>query len=58
MQLEAGFPHRGFGHGQRRRAPVDVHACADSIVIRPDGRIVAEHPRAFGRKRLIYELTA
>src|SRR4029434_10303384 len=29
--------------------PVEVHAYADRIVIRQDGRIVAEHPRSFGR---------
>ena len=32
------------GHGR----PVEVHAYADRI-IRQDGRIVAEHPRSFGR---------
>src|SRR5215217_5052302 len=29
--------------------PVEVHAYADRIVIRQDGRIVAEHHRSFGR---------
>jgi hypothetical protein len=29
--------------------PVEVHAYADRIVIRQDGRIVGEHPRSFGR---------
>jgi hypothetical protein len=29
--------------------PVEVQAYADRIVIRQDGRIVAEHPRSFGR---------
>jgi len=29
--------------------PVDVHAYADRIVIRQDGRIAGEHPRSFGR---------
>jgi hypothetical protein len=29
--------------------PVEIHAYADHIVIRQDGRIVAEHPRSFGR---------
>ena len=29
--------------------PVDIHAYADRIVIRQDGRVVAEHERAFGR---------
>jgi len=35
--------------------PVEVHAYADRIVIRQDGRIVAEHPRGFGRNQTIYD---
>src|SRR3989440_2269463 len=35
--------------------PVEVHAYADHIVIRQDGRIVAEHPRSFGRGETIYD---
>jgi transposase len=35
--------------------PVDVHAYADRIVVRQDGRIVAEHERAFGRGRFVYD---
>ena len=35
--------------------PVDIHAYADRIVIRQDGRIVAEHPRAFGRGKIEYD---
>ena len=35
--------------------PVEVHAYADRIVIRQDGRIVAEHPRSFGRGETIYD---
>jgi hypothetical protein len=35
--------------------PVRVHAYADRIVIRQDGRIVAEHPRSFGRGDTIYD---
>ncbi len=35
--------------------PVDVHAYADRIVIRQDGRLVAEHPRAFGRGKIEYD---
>jgi hypothetical protein len=35
--------------------PVEVHAYADRIVIRQDGRIVAEHPRAFGRGDTVYD---
>jgi transposase len=34
--------------------PVEVHAYADRIVIRQDGRIVAEHPRSFGRGETVY----
>jgi transposase len=34
---------------------VEVHAYADRIVIRQDGRIVGEHPRAFGRGETIYD---
>src|SRR5271166_4930688 len=29
--------------------PVEIHAYADRVVIRQDGRIVAEHPRRYGR---------
>src|SRR5450755_4599148 len=35
--------------------PVEVHAYADHIVIRQDGRIVAEHPRSFGRGETTYD---
>jgi transposase len=35
--------------------PVEVHAYADRILIRQDGRIVAEHPRSFGRGATIYD---
>ena len=35
--------------------PVDVHAYADRIVIRQDGRLVAEHPRCYGRAETIYD---
>ena len=35
--------------------PVDIHAYADRIVVRQDGRIVAEHKRAFGRGRIVYD---
>ena len=35
--------------------PVEVHAYADRIVIRQDGRIVAEHPRSFGGRETIYD---
>src|SRR5271169_6313620 len=35
--------------------PVDVHAYADRIVIRQDGRIVAEHPRSFGRGDTVFD---
>src|ERR1700709_444668 len=35
--------------------PVEVHAYADRIVIRQDGRIVAEHPRSFSRGDTLYD---
>jgi len=35
--------------------PVEVHAYADRIIIRQDGRIVAEHPRSFDRGETIYD---
>ena len=35
--------------------PVDIHAYADRIVIRQDGRVVAEHPRCYGRAETIYD---
>jgi transposase len=35
--------------------PVEVQAYAGRIVIRQDGRIVAEHPRSFGRGETIYD---
>ena len=35
--------------------PVEVHAYADRIVIRQDGRIVGEHRRSFGRAQTIYD---
>jgi hypothetical protein len=34
---------------------VEVHAYADRIVIRQDGRIVAEHQRSFGRGETVYD---
>jgi transposase len=35
--------------------PVEVQAYADRIVIRQDGRIVAEHQRSFGRGETVYD---
>jgi hypothetical protein len=35
--------------------PVEIHAYADRIVIRQDGRIVGEHARAFGRGEMTYD---
>src|ERR1043165_4456226 len=35
--------------------PVEVHAYADRIVIRQDGRVVAEHSRSFGRGETVYD---
>ncbi len=35
--------------------PVEIHAYADRIVIRQDGRIVAEHRRSYSRGETIYD---
>jgi len=35
--------------------PVEIHAYADRVVIRQDGRIVAEHPRCYGRGETMYD---
>src|SRR5271155_4832551 len=35
--------------------PVDIHAYADRIVVRQDGRTVAEHRRCYGRGETIYD---
>lgn len=34
--------------------PVEVHACAERIVIRQDGVVVGEHARAFGRGQPVH----
>jgi transposase len=34
---------------------VEVHAYADRIVVRQDGRVVGDHPRSFGRGETIYD---
>jgi hypothetical protein len=34
---------------------VSVHAYADRVVIRRDGQVVGEHPRVFGRDRIVFE---
>jgi transposase len=35
--------------------PVEIHAYADRVLIRQDGRTVAEHPRSYGRGKTIYD---
>ncbi len=35
--------------------PVEIHAYADRIVIRQDGRIVAEHARFYERGETVYD---
>ena len=35
--------------------PVEIHAYADRIVIRQDGRVVAEHRRSYSRGETIYD---
>mgnify|MGYP006429834219 FL=1 len=35
--------------------PVQVRGYAEGVVIRLDGEVVAEHPRAFGRDKVVYD---
>jgi transposase len=35
--------------------PVDIYAYADRIVLRQNGEVVGEHPRAFGRDKIEYD---
>jgi hypothetical protein len=35
--------------------PVDVHAYADRIIMRQDGKVVGEHARCFGRAETVYD---
>ena len=35
--------------------PVEVRAYAERIEVRQDGRVVADHPRAFGRDQTVYD---
>jgi hypothetical protein len=35
--------------------PVDIHAYADRVVIRQEGRILAEHRRSYGRGETVYD---
>src|ERR1700729_3449361 len=35
--------------------PVEVHAYAERVVLRQDGRIVGEHPRKYGRGEIAYD---
>ena len=35
--------------------PVEVRAYADRVEIRQDGRVVADHPRAFGRDQTVFD---
>jgi len=41
----------GAGYGR----PVEIHAYADRIVVRQDGRVVAEHARHHGRGETVYD---
>jgi Integrase core domain len=45
---------RPHGRASALRQPVEVHAYADRIVIRQDGRVVGEHRRSFDRGETIY----
>ena len=42
-------------HAKAAGRPVDVHAYADRIVIRQDGKVVGEHVRRFGREQTVYD---
>src|SRR5436190_1930382 len=68
LHCRAGRLHAGIrlGEGPGREpgracprallhATAAVHAYADRIVIRQDGRIVAEHPRSFSRSDTVYD---
>jgi hypothetical protein len=35
--------------------PVEIHAYADRVAIRQDGRVVAEHARCYGRGETVYD---
>ncbi len=35
--------------------PVEVHAYADRIMVRQDGKIIADHERCFGRDQILYD---
>jgi hypothetical protein len=35
--------------------PVEIYVYAGRIVIRQEGRVVAEHPRCYGRGETIYD---
>jgi len=35
--------------------PVDIHAYADRVVIRQNGRVVADHARCYGRGETVYD---
>ena len=35
--------------------PVEIHAYAERIVIRQDGRLVGDHARSFGRDQTVYD---
>jgi hypothetical protein len=56
--IRADFDPNGFPSSVAASAvgrPIEVHAYADRIVIRQDGRIVGEHARSFGRGETIYD---
>jgi len=42
-------------HAKAARRPVQIRAYADRLVVWCDGEIVAEHPRQFGRDRVVYD---
>src|SRR4249920_1184061 len=46
---------RGGTNASAVGRPVEIHAYADRIVVRQDGRVVAEHARHHGRGETIYD---
>jgi len=56
-ELKRTFGSVATGPRQRQCGgrPVEVYAYADRLVIRQDGRVVAEHARSFGRGKAIYD---
>jgi Mu transposase, C-terminal domain len=53
-----GRPGNERGTGSAASAvgrPVEIRAYADRIELRPDGRVVGQHPRCFGRDQTVFD---